>query len=140
MSFRTRWVLLTCCGLAMVLVAAVVLVLIFFPGWSSASHNALEEHQAEAMAIRELVRWARKTDAKVAEDQLVGAVCLVARAHSTGHKHFVFEFNRKKMVPAILAVYVSSSADEVEVNVSDVAPRDADGHSTEAGYVPNCGK
>ena len=127
-------------GAAAVLVAGILLVLLVFPGWDGDRPKALDDRQAEAMATRELIRWSRKTDSHSSEQQIVGVVCLVARTNSAGNKQFVFEFTRKDMTPTVRAVYVSSSSDDLEINVTSVAPRDANGRSTQSGYVLNCGK
>lgn len=140
MKNGARWVVSLFVGAAAVLIAAILLVLFVFPGWDADSHMALDDRRAEAMATRELIRWSRKTDVHSVDHQIVGITCLIARVSAGGIKHFVFEFTRKDLTPTVRAVYVSSSSDDVEIKVTSVAPRDANGRPNESGYVPNCGR
>lgn len=140
MTKSARWASLLLFGLVVLLLMAVTLLIFIFPGWGAESHNALDARRAEVMAARELIRWSRKTDNISTELQIVGSACLVARGGSEQFKMFVFDFTRKDLSPKILAVYVASSPDDLEIEVTSVASRDANGRAAISDYVPNCGK
>lgn len=140
MTRVARWVSLFLLSLGALLILVVSQLLFVFPGWDAESHNALDDRRAEDMATRELIRWSRKTNNISTELQIIGSACLVARSGSERFKMFVFDFTRKDIIPMVLAVYVASSPDDLEIEVTSAAPRGADGRSEIGDYVPNCGK
>ena len=121
------------------LVSALSAWFYIFPDWDDLQHQALDAQSALPLATRELVRVSRKRGETASDVLIVGTPCLVSRSETQRNKHYVFEFRRAKLDPAVISVYVDSGPAQIDYGVTSNA-----GHGRDefpwANPVPNCGR
>ena len=125
-------------SLMLVTVGAIVLMS-SDSNWDRDRHLALDTESALVLAKREVQRTARKRSEFGSNDEIVGQSCLVSRFESELNKHYVFEFRRANLSPAVISVVVDSGPHQLDYEVTSNAPKRPDGTPTWSSPIKNCG-